>query len=73
MLEPRKLTLSDEDRSYLLKIKEEGQELYKKYKNGYAGAKMRAYRFFGRYELACWLLGDEKEISYATQDESSKY
>lgn len=70
MIEPRKLSLSEEDREYLLKIKKEGKEIYQKYKHGKAGAIMRAYRFFGRYELACWLLGDENEIAYATQDES---
>lgn len=69
MLSPRKLTLSDEDRAYLLMIKQEGKEMYEKYKNSNAGGKIRAYRFFGRYELACWLLGEENEIAYATQDE----
>ena len=69
MIEPKKLTLTEEDREYLLKIKQEGKEIYDKYKNSKAGGKMRACRFFGRYELACWLLGEENEIAYATQDE----
>lgn len=70
MVEQRELTLSEKDKEYLLKIKQEGKEMYEKYKHGNAGAIMRAYRFFGRYELACWLLGDDGEIAYATQDES---